>query len=122
MNDKLLVILPFTIGILLVIITFTSYNSYNNSNASSKSVSSLEDVVNVNIMDQSCECPSYITEANCSVMGDPVLGGVDFVQYFTDFKNTDGTYDETQTGLMGDPNISTDYNGYKFYFLSDEVR
>lgn len=49
-----------------------------------------------------------------------IIGGVDVVQYFTDFKNEDGTYDETQTGLMGDPNISSDYNGYKFYFLNED--
>ena len=77
MGDKVLIILPLTLAVLILIITFTSYNSYVNS--SSKKVSSLEDVVDVDVMDQSCECPSYISEANCSVMGDAVLGNFYFI-------------------------------------------
>ena len=75
MNDKLLVILPLTVAILLLVITLTSYRSYSSGSSSvTKTVSSLEDVVSVDAMDASCECPSYISEANCSVMGDAVLG------------------------------------------------
>ena len=72
MNDKLLVILPLTVAVLLLVITLTSYRSY--SSGSSSVTVSLEDVVSVDAMDTSCECPSYISEANCSVMGDAVLG------------------------------------------------
>ena len=74
MNDKLLVILPLTVAVLLLVITLTSYRSYSSGSSSVTKTVSLEDVVSVDAMDTSCECPSYISEANCSVMGDAVLG------------------------------------------------
>jgi hypothetical protein len=74
MNDKLLVILPLTVAVLLLVITLTSYRSYSSGSSSITKTVSLEDVVSVDAMDTSCECPSYISEANCSVMGDAVLG------------------------------------------------
>jgi len=65
-----------------------------------------------------CPCPDKITQRACSTKAIPVLGGVDFVQYFTDFANKDGTYDETKTGLVGSSSYQTTYNGFSFNFLS----
>lgn len=48
------------------------------------------------------------------------MGGLDFVQYFTTFKNADGTYDETQVGSVGSSKFSHVFNGYTFLFLSEE--
>lgn len=38
-------------------------------------------------------CPDAILTSDCSSTSSPVLGGVDVVKFFTDFKNADGTYD-----------------------------
>lgn len=66
----------------------------------------------------SSSCPSFVTKADCANSESPVLGGLDFVQYFTDFKNDDGTYDETLVGVQGSSSYSTVFNGYTFYFKS----
>jgi hypothetical protein len=68
-----------------------------------------------------CEsCPDYITKFPCSTIGDSVLGGLDFVQYFVDFKLPDGTYNETQVGLQGYDNIYTVYQNFTYHFLNQK--
>ena len=65
------------------------------------------------VVDSTCiECPNFATHPNCTDRNYPVLGGVDFVQYF-EFQN------ESMTGLAGSENISTLYKGFSFYFLSE---
>jgi YHS domain-containing protein len=56
----------------------------------------------------------------CSIKGNALLGGVDFVQYFTDFKLPDGTYNESATGRIGNSNIYSNVGSYTTYFLSEE--
>lgn len=68
-----------------------------------------------------CEsCPDYITKFPCSTIEDRVLGGLDFVQYFVDFKLPDGTYNETQVGLQGYDNIYSVYQNFTYNFLTQE--
>jgi hypothetical protein len=52
------------------------------------------------------------------MLGSTVLGGLDFVEYFTTFKNDDGTYDETQTGSVGLDDYTSTYEGMQFKFKS----
>ena len=84
--------------------------------------SSLSFGANINSVDNStvCVCPDIVKNANCSDMATPVLGGLDFVQYFTDFINSDGSYDEDKLGLAGSSEFKSVYNSYTFYFLSVE--
>jgi len=63
-------------------------------------------------------CPSSILDTDCSDKTYPVMGGVDVVQYFIEFKNADGTYNETKSGSMGSSDYSSVYDGYTFYFKS----
>ena len=79
------------------------------------------DAINTNTKESSCEsCPDYITKFPCSVTGDSVLGGLDFVQYFVDFKLDDGSYNETQIGIKGQNKIYSVYNNFTYNFLSQE--
>lgn len=75
-----------------------------------------EDIpVNVGQTD-TCSCPEM---GECVVKGNPVLGGVDFVQYFTSFQLSDGSYNESEIGEVGSSSYSTTYNGNTFYFISE---
>lgn len=65
-------------------------------------------------------CPDMITSLNCADSSIPVLGGVDVIQYWTDFKNADGTYDESQIGQLGIPSYQSTYNNFQFNFISAE--
>ena len=65
-------------------------------------------------------CPDAITKFPCSTSGNSVLGGLDFVQYFTDFKLEDSTYDESQIGSKGDDDIYSMYKGFKYNFLTND--
>lgn len=71
--------------------------------------------------DDSCgECSAALLSDDCRSTSGPVLGGVDLVNYFVAYKNSDGTYDETQTGVAGSSTYSSTYNGYLFYFSTQE--
>jgi hypothetical protein len=65
--------------------------------------------------DQSIKGADYCYNAET-----PVMGGLDVVQFFTTFKNADGTYDETQVGQRGSSAYVSVYGGYTYYFLSAE--
>lgn len=70
--------------------------------------------------DESCgDCSSTILADDCRSTSGPVLGGVDLVNYFVAYKNSDGTYDESQTGVAGSSDYNYIYNGYTFYFSSE---
>ena len=88
-------------------------NNAHHANSNEKLPSKIE------MTSDDCSCPEGYSERPCSVSGDAVMGGLDFVQYFTDFKNEDGSYDETQVGSVGDSSISSTYAGFKYYFLSE---
>jgi YHS domain-containing protein len=103
-------LIPFIVVLKLVIIAIGLVYAYKFS-FSELSDSSLI----VGESDCTDECPRFVTRPNCTDANYPVLGGLDFVQYFT-FEN------ENMTGLIGNPNISTIYNGYEFYFLSEDNR
>jgi len=63
-------------------------------------------------------CVESITSMDCMNTGIPVLGGVDVVQYWTDFKISDGVYNESRVGTLGSPNYISIYSGYQFNFVS----
>lgn len=65
------------------------------------------------------DCPSTLTPG-CLSTSESVMGGLDFVQYFTDFKLTDQTYNESLKGEQGLSTIYSTYKGYTFNFLSNE--
>jgi YHS domain-containing protein len=70
--------------------------------------------------DDSCpSCPANVLEAACSSAGGVVMGGLDFVQYFTTFKNSDGTYDEGKVGTVGSSEYLSTYRGFTYYFMSE---
>lgn len=58
-----------------------------------------------------CDCPDKVTDGDCSNTDFAVLGGLDFVEYFS-FDN------ESMVGSAGDPDIKTEYNGYTYFFKS----
>ena len=72
--------------------------------------------------DDSCtECPDMITSLNCADSSIPVLGGVDLVQYFVDFKYLDGSgYNESRIGQLGLPFYQSLHEGFQFNFISPE--
>jgi len=121
-REIFLTALPVTIAIALLLVVAMRYKSFDSSGDASISSlaasSSSTAAVTVGSGDSDCSCPDYITDLNCGTTTVPVLGGVDFVQYFTDFSSPDGSYDETQTGVVGSSSYQTTYNGYTFYFLS----
>lgn len=47
------------------------------------------------------------------------MGGVDMVQFFTDFKLADGTYDEAQVGQQGSDEYSVSLNYYTYNFVTE---
>jgi YHS domain-containing protein len=69
--------------------------------------------------DETCGCPPSLAENPCSVSGEAVLGGVDVVQYFTTFKNSDGTYDTSQIGQAGSSEFASTYGGFQYYFITE---
>jgi YHS domain-containing protein len=71
---------------------------------------------------ETCSCPEAMSENPCSVNGTAVLGGLDVVQYFTTFKLTDGSYNESMVGQVGSEDYSSSYDGFRYYFLTEENR
>ena len=60
-----------------------------------------------------------LSTSECTTKDLPAMGGVDLVDYFTTFKNADGSYDDSQSGLQGDSSITAVYEGYTFWFRSE---
>lgn len=109
-KEKILIFVP--VLMMLTVIFGVFINSKNGTSVTVTSSSSTLD----NFKSESCvDCPSTLS---CSDTSYPVLGGLDFVMYFTDFKLEDGTYDETRSGEAGDASIKSVYNGYTFNFVS----
>lgn len=77
-------------------------------------------VANIGFNDPTCLCPTQFDDDHCRDKSFPVLGGVDFVQYFTDFKLPDGTYNESKIGLVGSAEFQAQFNEFTFYFLSQK--
>lgn len=70
-------------------------------------------------------CPEpYTDPLFCMNPEIPVLGGIDFVEYFEDFKLADssGKYDETKYGVPADGSITSTYKGFKFAFHTEAHR
>lgn len=66
-------------------------------------------------------CPLKNTNNLCSSTLLPVMGGLDLVQYFIDFKIIgSGEYDESKIGTIGNPVYQAIYNSYIFYFISNK--
>jgi YHS domain-containing protein len=58
-------------------------------------------------------CPDNVVQEACSdASAGPVMGGLDFVQYFS--APDDGTF----VGAVGSPAYQATYDGYTFYFLN----
>ena len=70
--------------------------------------------------DDCASCSKKDSADTCSVEGDYVLGGVDIVQYFTDFKLPDGTYNESQVPSVGLDTLTSSYGNFQFKFISVE--
>lgn len=111
----LLVIAPLLAAALIFGVVYVNPNI-----ASLSALSTLSKNLNFYESYSCTECPSFVTAADCTNTAYPVLGGLDMVQYFTEFKNSDGTYDETKVGTVGSKDYSSVYNGYTFYFKSSE--
>jgi len=120
------------IPIAVVMIVFMAYFLYSadtklergDSSQTSNSMNFLRTDPNDKKSDETCaSCPDGISNMRCFDSSTPVLGGVDFVQYFTSFRVDKGTehyYNESMVGLVGDSTFTSTYNDHIFYFLSDE--
>jgi len=113
-RENFLIMVAPVVGIVILLIcaSVTVRRSYNNNNSAKTSM----EMYSSN--DDSCSCPSFVTEASCADSSEPVLGGVDVVQYFTDFKLADGTFNETEVGVAGSSAYASVYNDFTFYFKS----
>ena len=112
-DNTFLIIAPLAaIGVLFCLF-------YVSPSISLKSLTHSSKVTSLYNSDGCSECPSFVTSADCSNPAYPVLGGLDVVQYFTEFKNSDGSYDETKVGAAGSQDYSSVYDGYTFYFKSN---
>ncbi len=115
-SDILLLVLPVfcTVGLACFVILFTTHMSpLHGVNPYSFS----ESLSTNNTDDDDCSCQLRFS---CTVENSPVLGGVDFVQYFTTFKLDDGSYNETNVGLVGSEYFNSTWNNYLYYFLSQD--
>jgi hypothetical protein len=65
-------------------------------------------------------CPLKNTNNYCTTTAYTVMDGLDLVQYFTTFKLSDGSYDESRVGMIGYPRFEVTYHNYKFNFISKE--
>ena len=115
MKEVSLVVIPLFL-LLCVVVTFTTVSYRKNTALTSQSfIQAIKST-------ESCSvdsCPSELSETPCSVKEGTVMGGLDFVQYFTDFKLSDGTYNESMYGSRGDDDIYSMYKSFKFLFLSE---
>ena len=65
-------------------------------------------------------CPLKNTNNYCTTTTYTVLDGLDVVQFFTTFRLTNGTYDESRIGLIGHPRFEAIYHNYRFNFINKE--
>lgn len=65
-------------------------------------------------------CPLKNTNNYCTTTAYTVMAGLDVVQYFTTFRQADGSYDESRVGMIGYPRFEVTYYNYKFNFISKE--
>lgn len=70
------------------------------------------------VLIQGHECSYNISYCTDNTV--PVLNGLDFVQYFEEFKISDGVYNESEIGVAGTEEYSYVYNNYTFLFKSNE--
>lgn len=63
-------------------------------------------------------CPSKISDGKCATASVPVMGGVDFVEYFATYKMSNGMSNESSFGVIRQNAINSSYNGYTFLFSS----
>lgn len=110
-----LILAPF-LGVLIISVCVYVSNPQIGNFQSFKSLQLNEQI---HKSDTTCSgCPSVISETPCSDSSYPVLGGLDVVQYFTEFKKDDGTFDEDSVGTIGSSDYSSTYDGFTFYFKS----
>jgi YHS domain-containing protein len=113
-----LLVLPF----LMALVLFAGFSSFKNgktTTSTSESLALSSKTISNPVLWTTCECPDETSSRNCASTEFPVLGGVDFVNYFTAYKNADGSYNETEYGVMGSSSHSSTHNGYIYYFVSD---
>lgn len=60
-----------------------------------------------------------VSMAYCTNTSVAVLNGLDFVQFFTEFKLLNHTYNESAIGTVGLPQYSYVFNNYTFFFKSN---
>lgn len=117
-------IIPIVV-VMMVFMTYFLYSGENKMEREDSSQSTLSNFLRTDKKsDETCAtCPDGISNMRCFDSSTPVLGGVDFVQYFTSFrvdKGTEHSYNESMVGLVGDISFSSTYNDHNFYFLSAE--
>jgi YHS domain-containing protein len=124
-RETILAALPMTI-LALVLLTYSS-SSYFKDHREAISFyfeqpsggKGTDSAVSITGSEDTCEC-ELKKDATCSNTENPVLGGVDVMQYFTSFQLDDGTYNESAIGEIGNRQYSSTYKGYSFWFLSQE--
>ena len=129
MGENLLSIFPLVMGGLLLIgvamRTTGNLPSFDKlvgqSSVLSSTASSLSLETGTDDSASCTTCPDMITSLNCADVSIPVLGGLDVIQYFTDFKDSEtGKYNETIIGQLGMPSFQSTYNNFLFNFISAE--
>lgn len=124
-KEMLLITIPFSFFVALMIgITLRCTGNLDKVMASagliSTSTTSLSTESGTDDSSSCTTCPDMITSLNCADTSIPVLGGVDIIQYWTDFKLSDGSYNESNIGQLGIPSYQVTHNNFQFNFISEQ--
>lgn len=131
-SERFLVLLPLVLfavlmGSFMITRKAQFFDNSIESTPTLQSASRLDAVVSTATTDtgetESCDCNFDLTikgEDWCYNQAYPVMGGLDMVQFYSTFKNEDGTYDETQVGQRGSVEYSSVHQEYTYYFLNAE--
>eukprot|EP01038_Epipyxis_sp_PR26KG_P006836 gene6836-9358_t len=123
LRERVLVIFPIVL-VIAVIVVLSSNSNYIQDNPSIPNkdhTQSMQSSLTANKYGSTdcTSCPFSSTTA-CTSTSYPVMSGLDFVNYFTKYKLSKGKYNESETGVVGSSKYQVSYNGYAFYFESEE--
>ncbi len=116
-KSKILIFLPLVLAFSVALFYVTTSNT-SSLISTSTTLASAGHVLKAGNHGLECSCWNTTIADDCSNSTFPVMGGVDFVQYFTAFKIADGTYNESEVGVVGSSEFTSYHDGYFYYFTS----
>lgn len=105
---------------LTVIVIWTAYSSHDDTSNLISIQHSATTSSTINSICYEDIDKKYFDFNYCTDTSVPVCNGIDFVQYFTEFKLSTGMYNESRVGTLGSSSYQYVYNGYTFLFKSEE--